>query len=82
MALETDFMFYRPNMQYRPSFNFPVPAHLRAAQAANGSQMPQPGVSGQCKSISNSEVSSCSFTSLIILPLLQSSQSSSYYSFK
>ncbi|KIM91348.1 hypothetical protein PILCRDRAFT_126844 [Piloderma croceum F 1598] len=30
----------QPNMQYRPSSTFPVPAHLQASQAANGPQMP------------------------------------------
>jgi hypothetical protein len=48
MALEADFMLYR----YRPTSTFPpVPAHLQASQAANNPHMPQPGPSGQGKSL-------------------------------
>ena len=82
MALQADLMFYRPNMQYRPSFTFPPnPAHLQASQAANGPHMTQSGPSAQGKSISTLEVGSCSFAFLIILLLPQSSQSLLYHGF-
>lgn len=74
MALETDFMFYRPTTQNQTTFP-PNPANPQVSHPANCPQVTQPCASGHGNSVSRFEVS-CSF--LIILPLSQSSQSLSY----
>jgi hypothetical protein len=56
--------------------------NLQAPQRANGPHMTEPGASDHGKSISHLEVSSRSIEFLIILPIPQSSQSSSYHDLK